>query len=137
MTRTELQQLAELRIAEAGLLLANQAWDGAYYLAGYAVECAIKACIEKQTKAEEFPDKKRAERAWKHDINELMIAAGLMGLWQTEAPTGSERFENWKTVKDWNEQARYSRTTQSDSEALYNAITDAAHGVLTWIKRHW
>lgn len=137
MNRADFQQLAELRIAEAAILLANQAWDGAYYLAGYAVECALKACIAKRTKAEDFPDKKQAERAWKHDPNELMIAAGLMGPWQIDAPVGSERYENWKTVKDWNEQARYRRASQHESEALVNAITDAANGVLTWIKQHW
>jgi HEPN domain-containing protein len=45
LSRTELQQLAEIRIAEANVLLANGMWDGTYYLAGYAVECGLKACI--------------------------------------------------------------------------------------------
>ena len=137
MNRTDLQQLAKLRINEAGILLANRAWDGAYYLAGYAVECALKACIAKQTLAEDFPDKKHAERAWKHDLNELMVAAGLMRNWQADAPVGCERYENWKTVKDWNEQARYRRLSQADAEALLNAITDTTNGVLTWIRLHW
>ena len=30
---------------------------GAYYLMGYAVECALKACIAKQTKRYDFPPK--------------------------------------------------------------------------------
>jgi len=34
-------------------------FDGAYYLAGYAVECAIKACIAKGTRRYEFPDKRK------------------------------------------------------------------------------
>src|SRR5207248_2168644 len=38
MTRTQFQELAEVRIAEAAALLAAGLWDGAYYLAGYAVE---------------------------------------------------------------------------------------------------
>jgi len=34
-------------------------FDGAYYLAGYAVECALKACIAKGTQRFEFPDKRK------------------------------------------------------------------------------
>ena len=107
MTRTDFQHLAEVRIAEAAILLANQAWDGAYYLAGYAVECALKACIAKMTQAEDFPDKKVAEKSWQHDFNELLTVAGLMKLQKADAPHGSLRENNWKIAKDWNEQARY------------------------------
>jgi hypothetical protein len=45
MNRAELQQLAEDRRLDAEALLAAQRWAGAYYLAGYAVECGLKACI--------------------------------------------------------------------------------------------
>jgi HEPN domain-containing protein len=55
MNRTEFQSLAEVRIREAKALLDAGLWDGAYYLAGYAVECALKACIAKRTRAEDFP----------------------------------------------------------------------------------
>ena len=57
MNRTDFQKLAEERIAEAKILLDAGKWSGAYYLAGYAVECALKACIAKMTKSEDFPDK--------------------------------------------------------------------------------
>ena len=137
MTRSDFQRLAGVRIEEARILLANQAWDGAYYLAGYAVECALKACIAKLTMAEDFPDKKLAERSWKHDLNELIDVAGLEALRKIDAPRGSPRDFNWKTVKDWNEQSRYGRKTQSEAESLYNAITGTTDGVLPWIKRHW
>ena len=45
MNRADFQRLADVRIDEAGVLLAAGRWSGAYYLAGYAVECALKACI--------------------------------------------------------------------------------------------
>ena len=47
MNRTDLQQPALTRLAEAKALLAAGFPAGAYYLAGYAVECALKACIAK------------------------------------------------------------------------------------------
>jgi HEPN domain-containing protein len=69
MNRDDFQQLADVRIAEAAVLLAQGNYDGAYYLAGYAVECGLKACDQ--------------------------------------------------------------------AEQLIAAITDAAHGVLPWIKQRW
>lgn len=137
MTRGDFQILAEVRIEEARILLANKAWDGAFYLAGYAVECALKACIAKLTQAEEFPDKKRVERSWKHDLNELLDVAKLEPIFDVAAPPGSVLFSNWETANGWSERSRYSRKSQSEAEALYAAISDPASGVLPWIKQHW
>lgn len=47
MNRSDFQDLAQIRLAEAAALLQAERFDGAYYLAGYAVECALKACIAK------------------------------------------------------------------------------------------
>ena len=44
MDRKVLQSLSLLRIREAEALLSAQYFSGAYYLAGYSVECGIKAC---------------------------------------------------------------------------------------------
>jgi hypothetical protein len=52
MNRNHFRQLAEVRIEEALVLFAQGLYDGAYYLAGYAVECGLKACIAKLTNQE-------------------------------------------------------------------------------------
>jgi len=57
MNKTELENLVAIRIKEADILLAADCYQGAYYLAGYALECALKACIAKQVKEFDFPDK--------------------------------------------------------------------------------
>src|SRR3712207_6924003 len=44
-----------LRLAEARALLDAGFPDGAYYLAGYGVECGLKACIARQTRQHDFP----------------------------------------------------------------------------------
>ena len=44
---------------------------------------------------------------------------------------------NWAIVKDWTEQSRFERKTRADAQALFDAITDPAHGVLQWITSHW
>jgi HEPN domain-containing protein len=46
-TRAEFQELAETRLKEAKALLDLGMWNGSYYLAGYAVEVVLKACIIK------------------------------------------------------------------------------------------
>jgi hypothetical protein len=57
MKRKDFQELAAVRLKEARVLLRAGCYEGAYYLAGYAVECALKACISKQTERHEFPDR--------------------------------------------------------------------------------
>jgi hypothetical protein len=138
LNRVDFQQLADVRIAEAGVLLAAGMWDGAYYyLAGYAVECALKACIAKLTKAEEFTDKDRAIKAFTHKIDELVVLAGLRAARDAEVASDPQFSRNWDTAKAWTEGSRYERIAESVARALYHAVTDPAHGVLPWVKRHW
>ena len=62
MNKRDLQALADAKIKEAQALYRSGRYDGACYLAGYAVECALKACIAKRTKKHDFPDKDFAKR---------------------------------------------------------------------------
>jgi HEPN domain-containing protein len=137
LTRAELQQLAKDRLGDAKVLLAGKRWAGAYYLCGYAVECALKACIAKLMKPEVFPDKVFAEKCWTHDLERLVTLAGLKDAKDADIAADAERKANWFTLKDWSESARYARPTKSKALALYEAVTDAKHGVLPWIKSHW
>jgi len=83
--RKDFKALANLRVEEAGVLLANGKFHGAYYLAGYAVECALKACIAKRTKRFEFPAKpEHVHRLYTHKLMELMKLADLETLLETD-----------------------------------------------------
>ena len=62
--RTLFQRLAELRLLEAKLLFRERQPSGAYYLAGYAIECALKAIIAAQFRANEIPDKAMVNRVY-------------------------------------------------------------------------
>jgi hypothetical protein len=77
MNKTELESLAAIRIKEAEILLIADCYQGAYYLAGYALECTLKACIAKQVKEFDFPDKKLANDSYTHKLADLVITAGL------------------------------------------------------------
>jgi hypothetical protein len=138
MNRTKFQELADLRIDEALVLSAGGKYDGAYYLAGYAVECGLIACIAKLTNQHDFaPKPKFIHDHNSHEIEKLLKTAGLTAQRDTDAATDPDLQANWGVVKDWTEETRYERKTEAQAQKLIAAITDAAHGVLTWIKQRW
>lgn len=139
MNKSDLESIAEVRIAEATVLLANDPPmpDGAYYLAGYAVECALKACIAKLNNQHDWPDKSFVQDCHTHSVTALLRLAGLKEARDADA-TGNSAFElNWNIVKDWNERSRYEKHSVEKARELVDAVTDNMHGVLTWIKAHW
>jgi HEPN domain-containing protein len=133
VNRADLQKLTDLRIDEAEVLLKAKKYAGAYYLAGYAVECAFKACIAKNTRKHDYPDKDLANKCYTHDLERLVELAGLDALLRADAAL----MINWAIVRDWNEQTRYDRISRAEAKELYDAITGPAHGILQWIKSHW
>ena len=137
MTRSDLQKLAAERLADAKALLAAKRWAAAYYLAGYAVECGLKACIAKLTEAEEFPDRSFADKCWTHDVKRLVYLAGLEPTHDSLVAADSQFADNWDTVRSWDESSRYLRIAKVDAEELFDAITDRKHGVMPWIRLHW
>jgi HEPN domain-containing protein len=137
VNRTELQRLAKARIADAKALLAARRWSASYYLAGYAVECALKACIAKLMKPEEFPDRTFADKCWTHNLLQLLTLASLKEDFKAARQADSKLQDSWDVVKEWNESSRYTRKTEADAQSLYKAITDNKHGVLAWVKSRW
>lgn len=138
VTRIDFQQLADVRIDEALTLLGLGKWDGAYYLAGYAVEMALKACIIKAVMATDaFPDKGFSASCWTHDLGKLLDLAGLSSARVATATADPIFAEYWIKVKDWKEDRRYHRMTEDEARKLCEAVSDAAHGVLPWIRSHY
>lgn len=134
MTKSDLQKLAEMRIREAGILLNAGELDGAYYIGGYAVECALKACIIKRL-ADYWPDDKNFfNKCYSHELNDLLQLANL----QTEINAVQEVAKNWGIVKDWSEKRRYRHGAPPVAVTdFYNAITDPTDGVFQWLKACW
>jgi hypothetical protein len=100
----------------------------------------LKACIAKKTRLYEFPDKKRTEASYTHDLEKLILAAELKSLKsQLQAEVdGNRAFASfWGTVKDWSEQSRYGTYTQQEAQLLYEAVHDPVNGVFQWIQQYW
>lgn len=131
-SRAVFENLIELRMEEAKLLLDQKYWDGAYYLAGYAVEYALKVrMISQLMKSNSFPEKKLAENFYKHELPLLLKSAGLDAEMDNDAAVRTQ----WAIVKDWTEQTRYQiGKTETEATDLYEAIEK---GVLPWIKARW
>lgn len=139
MNRIDFQQLADLRIAEAHALLTLPVPmpDGAYYLAGYAVECGVKACIAKAYGPESWPEKDFVAKCHTHEILVLIRLAGLETARTAAIAANPALAASLDIVKDWSEKSRYERHSQAEAQDLYDAITNASNGVLPWIKVHW
>jgi HEPN domain-containing protein len=138
MNRTDLQQLADLRIKEARILLDGASYSGAYYLAGYAIECALKACIAKRTKENDFPDKDFVNRSWTHDLEKLLILGELKDRLETDKKSNKDLNTFWAIVVNWGESKRYElNVSQDEAKSLCDAISDPANGVLQWLKKFW
>ncbi|HEY2909529.1 MAG TPA: hypothetical protein VGI99_04750 [Gemmataceae bacterium] len=138
ITRADFQQLADVRLAEAKALLDLGKWDGAYYLAGYAVEVALKACVIKRLMATDaFPDRKFSDSCYTHNLSELMKLAGLKPALDAETGADAVFTGFWGVVAVWSEQTRYHRVLEIQARSLYDAVGDANHGVLRWIKTLW
>lgn len=111
--------------------------DGAYYLAGYCVECALKACIARATQRHDFPDKRKADDSYTHSFEKLLKVAELEKARAAEARRDAARRDNWHLVQWWSEQSRYSTTSAEEAWALLDAVSDRNHGVLRWLERYW
>ena len=111
---------------------------GAFYLAGYAVECALKACIARKVREHDFPpDPETVRQIYSHRLPALLLRAGLEGQLRKDALGGSPLDKNWGTVLDWKEDSRYRPVDAVEASTLYNAIADPQNGVLEWLQRNW
>jgi HEPN domain-containing protein len=131
--RRDLQALSRIRLTEAKALLRLGHHDGAYYLAGYAAECALKACIAKQTMRHEFPDRKRAELSYTHKLEDLVRVANLAEQLRSRTDSDQEFADGWDAMRSWSEQSRYQRYRAEQARALIAAV----NRFIRWVRPYW
>jgi hypothetical protein len=139
MNRADRQDLADVRIEEAQALLGltPPRPDGAYYLAGYAIECALKAAISRLNNQHDWPEKGFVTECHTHNILSLVRLAGLEAARAADAAANPALAQNWLIVQDWNERSRYERHSEAKARRLVVAVTDTSNGVLPWIRARW
>jgi hypothetical protein len=98
----DLENLAELRIKQAHILMVAGSYPGSY-----AVECALKACIAKQVRPHDFPDKpEQIRQIYSHDLKRLHKAAKLEDQLEQDMRSNNHLRVPWNRVVDWNEERR-------------------------------
>lgn len=138
MNKIDLERLVDIRVSEAKILLDYSNFQGAYYLAGYALECAIKACIAKQVQQYDFPNRDLAQKSHQHKLTDLLGVAGLKQSLSEEEESDLDFKLNWAVAKDWTVESRYECSIERrKADDLYKAITDENSGVLPWLKTFW
>lgn len=138
MNRFDLQSLSRIRVREARILLDSGSFAGAYYLLGYSVECALKACIAKQVKRFDFPDKRTVNDSYVHNLDQLLGVAGLRDTLRNDSVINPALGINWSVVKDWSESSRYTLSVPEQLvRDLHSACTSRSNGVLKWLRKSW
>lgn len=137
MNRKDFQTLARIRLKEARVLLKAGCYDGAFYLAGYVIEFALKAVIAKQTARHDFPDKKRTQDSHTHEFTTLIRVADLREELDEERRTDPTFNDFWTALTEWSETARYATATRARAERLVQVVSDSKHAVFRWIRRFW
>ena len=134
MLRRDFQNLSAVRIREAKALAHVRLYDGAYYLGGLAVESALKSSIARMTQRYEFPDQRRVNRGYTHNLEDLLRLAGLEA--RLDAAEATVR-DAWERTKIWNVETRY-HVGRSEAEVL-NFLDAVAgrHGVQRWLRQYW
>ena len=137
LTKKDLEKLAELRLEDSLFLLKAGRSSSAYYLAGYAVELALRACISKLFQSNVIPDKSFVSAIYSHSLESLLGTAGLLPQFKADTITDTQFAAYWGIVSKWTEASRYEIWDQVSAATLIQAINDPAHGVFQWVKKHW
>ncbi|HEV2199149.1 MAG TPA: HEPN domain-containing protein [Bryobacteraceae bacterium] len=138
MNRRDFQELAEARLLDAMALFEAKRFDAAYYVAGYVVECALKACVAKRTREHDFPPKE-GSRYYQHDLEKLLAFACKTDF-ERDQDADSVLAGYWDLVTRWNEESRYElRGDQAErlAEDMLLAVSDQEHGVLKCLSKYW
>jgi hypothetical protein len=137
LTKTDLEALAETRLADSVFLLEAGRASSAYYLAGYAVELALKACIARSFQPNAIPDKAFVNEIYSHRLEKLLSIAGLLPNFTEDTRANPSLAAAWGIASKWTEESRYSLWDAISAGNLVSAIGDPRNGVFQWVKKHW
>lgn len=137
MNKADLEKLALLRLEDAIFMLQANRCSSAYYLAGYAVELALKACIAKLVQPNTIPDKAFINAIYVHKLDSLLGVAGLKHSFDTDSKADPQLAAYWAIASNWSEESRYAFWDSFAAASLVEAIHEPTHGVFQWVRKHW
>lgn len=124
--------LARLRDARA--LYDAGRYDACIYLAGFALEMALKARVMKHLAIEGYPN----DRFFRtHDLDQLLMLSGLAKRVNGEPVL----LTPWSVVADhWDPTSRYDapgKATERIARDVLDAVSDQEGGLVSWLKTRW
>lgn len=145
----QLQQLSQQRLDEADDLLRINRVDAAFYLAGYAIEMALKAAICKTLDQPDFykPDRTlkgsrlvqdKVLREFKtHNYNDLLVLSGLSNKLDSAIQSHLPISDASKIIDrlKWSENNRYEVGRVTPIEAL--DFVESVKILTAWISNYW
>jgi hypothetical protein len=136
--------MSDERVKDAKTLIDGGRWEFGFYAAGYAVECALKACVlARMVHTGWVFDQTniKVDECRTHNFTKLIQIAGLgdelIARLKASALASDGFAPNWNTAKAWDVSTRYEPKSEAEARAIYSAITDEPDGVLTWIRNYW
>lgn len=137
LTKTDLEKLAQVRLDDAVFLLSANRSSSAYYLAGYSVELALKACIARLIQSNVIPEKAFINAIYTHKLDVLLSSAGLLPQFQLDAKADPQFAAYWAIASKWSEESRYVFWDPMSASSMLQAVHEPNHGVFRWVKTHW
>jgi HEPN domain-containing protein len=137
MNRKDWKAQAEAYSKSAKVLLREGQHSAAYYIAGLAVECALKAKICRSIKRGDWPEKTFVNDIHVHDLTKLIRHAQLDKEREVEEKRSGQFRLYWNIVKGWKVESRYQLWSDAEARDMVEAVTRRGNGVLTWIRKRW
>jgi hypothetical protein len=97
----------------------------------------VLAHIENNNADVIFREKSFSKDCWTHNFQDLVKLAGLRSVPKADADANKQLGINWVYAFQWDEVSRYQVPPEFNARRLFKSVTDAADGVLPWIKNHW
>jgi hypothetical protein len=136
-SKSQLETVAQCKFDDSLLLFEHGRFSNSFYLAGYAIECALKACIARQLLPETIPDKSFVNAFYTHKFDALIGLAGLRNELRVRQDADQTFQANWGLASEWSPDVRYEPVDRSMANLMVIAVGDERHGVLPWIKTYW
>jgi HEPN domain-containing protein len=136
-----LEDLARARLLDARTLLADDRFDAAYYLCGYAVELALKARIVRTLSWAGLPESSEELKIYRafhtHDLNVLLALTGYEATLKRDAIgpwsflVSAEVVRKGDEAEYWSPEARYLAVGTISQSKATDAIEAAEALVAT------
>ena len=129
--------LSDRYLESAKALIEEGHYSTGYYLAGYSVECLLKALICKGVQPTEFPPRDTNKTHYTHSYETLLKTARLQDALRFDTSRFPILNGSYLVLKDWEPaELRYDPTATPEKKARdFVAAIDTPGGFPSWLKQ--